>query len=87
VLRALAAGHASPPHPVPLPKGSGNARIVLYLWREGRSSFSLSPWGEGWGEGVFTVSSNNAAAPAGAELAMTVAEAINRISRETSIRY
>ena len=37
------------------PRGRENTRISLSLDREGRRSFSLSPWGEGWGEGDFIV--------------------------------
>ena len=34
------------------PMGRGDARIVL-LTSTGAAANSLSPWGEGWGEGVF----------------------------------
>ena len=39
-----------PPHPVPLPKGRGDARIVRRAVDKSAAS-SLSPRGEGWGEG------------------------------------
>ena len=39
-----------PPHPVLLPKGRRDAQNCRSPWGSERS---LSPWGEGWGEGVF----------------------------------
>ncbi len=41
-----------PPHPVLLPKGRRDARTATSLERRA-AAYSLSPWGEGWGEGGF----------------------------------
>ena len=50
--KSLGRGLRKPPSPCPSPQGRGDARTVLFPWREA-AACSLSPWGEGWGEGVF----------------------------------
>ena len=42
-----------PPHSALSPQGERGRPNYPPPWREGRSSFSLSPWGEGRGEGDF----------------------------------
>jgi hypothetical protein len=46
---------SSPPHPVLLPKGrrNGAARYSFEMCPPSVEQRPLSPWGEGWGEGVF----------------------------------